>query len=353
MSKLYTVYDVIDKAMKLRASDIHIVRGIPIRIRIDGILKNLDENIMTEEDCEAYARELSASYDEISKIGELDLAIGTPDGTRCRVNLFRQQGSVSAAIRILNSRIPNLEDLNLPPQVIKFTEYKQGIVLVTGATGAGKSTTLACLLDRINHTQPKHIITLEAPIEYVYIPDQCVINQRDVGLDTRSFEDGLRSILREDPDVILIGEMRDLSTIETALVAAETGHLVFATLHTNSAADTIDRIVKVFPTEQQPQIRMQLSTCLQAVLCQQLLPHQSGRGRVVATEIMTATPAIRNLIREGKTPQIDNAITTSAAEGNQLMDTSLISLYRQHKISAETAVHAAHDRDFVRQSTMF
>lgn len=353
MSKLYTVYEVIDKAMKLRASDIHIVRGIPIRIRIDGILKNLDENIMTEEDCEAYARELSASYDEISKIGELDLAIGTPDGTRCRVNLFRQQGSVSAAIRILNSRIPNLEDLNLPPQVIKFTEYKQGIVLVTGATGAGKSTTLACLLDRINRTQPKHIITLEAPIEYVYIPDQCVINQRDVGLDTRSFEDGLRSILREDPDVILIGEMRDLSTIETALVAAETGHLVFATLHTNSAADTIDRIVKVFPTEQQPQIRMQLSTCLQAVLCQQLLPHQSGRGRVVATEIMTATPAIRNLIREGKTPQIDNAITTSAAEGNQLMDTSLISLYRQHKISAETAVHAAHDRDFVRQSTMF
>lgn len=353
MSKLYTVYEVIDKAMKLRASDIHIVRGIPIRIRIDGILKNLDENIMTEEDCVAYARELSASYDEISKIGELDLAIGTPDGTRCRVNLFRQQGSVSAAIRILNSRIPNLEDLNLPPQVIKFTEYKQGIVLVTGATGAGKSTTLACLLDRINRTQPKHIITLEAPIEYVYIPDQCVINQRDVGLDTRSFEDGLRSILREDPDVILIGEMRDLSTIETALVAAETGHLVFATLHTNSAADTIDRIVKVFPTEQQPQIRMQLSTCLQAVLCQQLLPHQSGRGRVVATEIMTATPAIRNLIREGKTPQIDNAITTSAAEGNQLMDTSLISLYRQHKISAETAVHAAHDRDFVRQSTMF
>ncbi len=353
MSKLYTVYEVIDKAMKLRASDIHIVRGIPIRIRIDGILKNLDENIMTEEDCVAYARELSASYDEISKIGELDLAIGTPDGTRCRVNLFRQQGSVSAAIRILNSRIPNLEDLNLPPQVIKFTEYKQGIVLVTGATGAGKSTTLACLLDRINHTQPKHIITLEAPIEYVYIPDQCVINQRDVGLDTRSFEDGLRSILREDPDVILIGEMRDLSTIETALVAAETGHLVFATLHTNSAADTIDRIVKVFPTEQQPQIRMQLSTCLQAVLCQQLLPHQSGRGRVVATEIMTATPAIRNLIREGKTPQIDNAITTSAAEGNQLMDTSLISLYRQHKISAETAVHAAHDRDFVRQSTVF
>lgn len=353
MSKLYSIYEVIERAKALRGSDIHIVKSLPIRVRTDGRLKDLDDNVMTDEDCVAYAREISDNYDEIAEIGEQDLAISTPDGTRCRVNLFRQQGAVSAAIRILNNRIPAIEELNLPPQVIKFTEYKQGIVLITGATGAGKSTTLACLLNQINKTQSKHIITLEAPIEYVYVADQCVINQRDVGLDTRSFEDGLRSILREDPDVILIGEMRDLSTIETALVAAETGHLVFATLHTNSAADTIDRIVKVFPTEQQPQIRMQLSTCLQAVMCQQLLPHHSGRGRVLATEVMTATPAIRNLIREGKTPQIDNAITTSAAEGNHLMDTSLISLFRQHKISAETAVHAAHDREFVRMSTVF
>lgn len=353
MSKLLSITEIVAQAQKLRASDIHIVCGIPIRLRIDGRLEDLDSNVMTHEDCEAYATELSSHYDEITRIGEQDLAIGFPDGTRCRVNLFRQQGAVSAAIRILNNRIPAFEELGLPGQVKKFTDFKQGIVLVTGETGAGKSTTLASLLDRINHSQKKHIITLEDPIEYVYTPDQCVINQREIGQDTRSFADGLKAILREDPDVILVGEMRTLNTIETALIAAETGHLVFATLHTNSAADTVDRIVKVFPAEQQPQIRMQLSTCLQAVLCQQLLPHQSGRGRVLATEVMTVTPAIRNLIREGKTPQIDNAITTSAAEGNQLMDTSVIALFRQRKINAETAIHAAHDRDFVRRSSMF
>lgn len=353
MSKLLSINEVITKAQKLRASDIHIVCGIPIRLRVDGKLHNLDGNIMTAADCEAYARDLTDQYDEIARIGELDLAIGFPDGTRCRVNLFRQQGTVSAAIRILNNHIPAFEELGLPPQVQQFTDFKQGIVLVTGETGAGKSTTLACLLDQINHTQSKHIITLEDPIEYIYTPDQCIINQREIGHDTRSFSDGLNSILREDPDVILIGEMRNLSTIETALMAAETGHLVFATLHTNSAADTVDRIVDVFPADQQTQIRTQLSMCLQAVVCLQLLPHMSGRGRVLATEVMMVNNAIRNLIREGKTPQIANAITSSASDGNQLMDTSLIQLYRQRKISSETAIRAAHDKDFVRRSTLF
>lgn len=353
MSKLLSINDIISKAQKMRASDIHIVCGIPIRLRIDGKLHNLDGNIMTSADCESYARDLTDHYDEIARIGELDLAIGFPDGTRCRVNLFRQQGNVSAAIRILNNHIPAFDELGLPPQVQQFTDFSQGIVLVTGETGAGKSTTLACLLNQINHTQSKHIITLEDPIEYIYTPDQCIINQREVGHDTRSFTDGLNSILREDPDVILVGEMRNLSTIETALMAAETGHLVFATLHTNSAADTVDRIVDVFPAEQQTQIRTQLSMCLQAVVCLQLLPHMSGRGRVLATEVMTVNNAIRNLIREGKTPQIANAITTSASDGNQLMDTSLIQLYRQRKISSETAIRAAHDKDFVRRSTLF
>ena len=353
MSKLLTITEVLAQAQKLRASDIHIINGIPITLRIDGHLDHLDENVMTPADCEAYARELSEHYDEISRIGEQDLAIGFPDGTRCRVNLFRQQGSVSAAIRILNNHIPTFDELGLPPQVQKLTEFSQGIVLVTGETGAGKSTTLACLLDIINHTQSKHIITLEDPIEYIYTPDKCIINQREIGQDTRSFGDGLNSILREDPDVILVGEMRNLATIETALIAAETGHLVFATLHTNSAADTVDRIVDVFPAEQQPQIRMQLSMCLQAVLCQQLLPHMSGRGRVLATELMVANHAVRNLIREGKTPQIANAITSSVADGNHLMDTSLISLFRQRKITSESAIRAAHDKDFVRRSTLF
>ena len=353
MSKILTLSDIINKAQRMRASDIHIVCGIPIRVRVDGMLQNLDTNVMTAEDCEEYARELSNHYEDIATIGEQDMAIGFPDGTRCRVNLFRQQGYVSAAIRILNNHIPAFEELGLPANIANFTEFNQGIVLITGETGSGKSTTLACLLDKINHTQQKHIITLEDPIEYIYTPDQCIINQREVGQDTRSFADGLKSILREDPDVILIGEMRSLSTIETALIAAETGHLVFATLHTNSAADTVDRIVDVFPAEQQAQIRMQLSMCLQAVVCQQLLPHLSGRGRVLATEVMTATPAVRNLIREGKTPQIANAIATNGAEGNHLMDSSLITLFRQRKISSDAAIKHAHDPDYVRRSTLF
>lgn len=353
MAKLYTMPEIIAKAQRLRASDIHIVCGIPIRVRVDGRLNNLDTNVMTAQDCEEYAREISNHYEDISHIGEQDLAVGFPDGTRCRVNLFRQQGYVSAAIRILNNHIPAFEELGLPAAVANFTNFNQGIVLVTGETGSGKSTTLACLLDRINHTQGKHIITLEDPIEYIYTPDQCIINQREVGQDTRSYADGLKSILREDPDVILIGELRNYTTIETALIAAETGHLVFATLHTNSAADTVDRIVDVFPAEQQAQVRMQLSSTLQAVVCQQLLPHMSGRGRVLATEVMIANPAIRNLIREGKTPQIDNAIATSGNEGNQLMDSSLISLYKKRKITSEMAIKHAHDPDYVRRSTLF
>lgn len=350
---IHSLDEIITKAQELRASDIHIVCGIPIRVRIDGKLVSLDDNIMTHEDCVYYAKELSPNYDEIADIGEQDVALGFADGTRCRINLFRQQGSVSAAIRILNDHIPSFKELGLPLEVEQFTEFNQGIVLVTGETGSGKSTTLACLLDKINHTQSKHIITLEDPIEYIYHPDKCIINQREVGQDTRSFQDGLKSILREDPDVILVGEMRTLSTIETALIAAETGHLVFATLHTNSAADTIDRIVDVFPADQQLQVRMQLSMSLQAVICQQLVPHMSGMGRVLATEVMIANNAIRNLIREGKTPQIANSIATTAAEGNHLMDTSLISLFKQRKITSEVAIRAAHDREYVRRSTLY
>lgn len=353
MSRIHSMSEIISLAQRQRASDIHIVAGIPIRIRVDGRLRNLDENVMTHDDCEAYARELSNHYEDIAHIGEQDLAIGFPDGTRCRVNLFRQQGNVSAALRILNNHIPAFEELGLPGNIASFADFKQGIVLITGETGSGKSTTLATLLDKINHTQDKHIITLEDPIEYIYTPDRCIINQREVGQDTRSYADGLKSILREDPDVILIGEMRSLDTIETALIAAETGHLVFATLHTNSAADTVDRIVDVFPAGQQAQIRMQLSMSLQAVVCQQLLPHMSGRGRVLATEVMVANGAIRNLIREGKTPQIANAIATSGNEGNHLMDSSLISLFKQRKITSDVATKAAHDRDYVKRSTMF
>ena len=336
-------------AKKMGASDIHLVAGLPPKCRVDGKLTSMTPETLTHEACEEYARELAGSrYDEIKEIGELDLAQTIAD-ERVRINLFRQQGHISAALRILSSRIPKLEDLGLPPIVSQFPSWQKGIILVTGETGSGKSTTLAAILDRINHSRTDHIITLEDPVEYIYEPDQCVINQREIGKDTESYDFGLRAILREDPDVILIGEMRDLSTIETALTAAETGHLVFATLHTNSAPDAIDRIVGVFPAERQPQIRIQLSTTLRAVLSQQLLPKRNNIGRIAACETMIVTPAIRNLIREGKTPQMVSAMLSSAAEGSITMDNFLIKLLREKKISPEVAVEAASDKNYVKK----
>ncbi|MDO5391626.1 MAG: type IV pilus twitching motility protein PilT [Eubacteriales bacterium] len=339
-------------AKKMGASDIHLVAGLEPKCRVDGKLTSMNPERLTHEQCEEYARELAGSrYQDIKEIGELDLAQTIAD-ERVRINLFRQQGHVSAALRILSNRIPKLEDLGLPPIVNQFPSWQKGIILVTGETGSGKSTTLAAILDRINHSRTDHIITLEDPVEYIYEPDQCVINQREVGKDTESYDLGLRAILREDPDVILIGEMRDLSTIETALTAAETGHLVFATLHTNSAPDAIDRIVGVFPAERQPQIRIQLSTTLRAVLAQQLLPKRNNLGRIAACEVMVVTPAIRNLIREGKTPQMLSAMLSSASEGSVTMDNFLIKLLREKKISPEVAVEAAYDKIYVNKHTI-
>lgn len=336
--------DWIARAQQERVSDVHIVAGLPVRGRVDGRLLDLTETPMSWEDCENVGRELADSrFSEIERMGEVDLAKSFPCGVRTRINLFRQQGSLSAAIRLLAERIPELEELQLPPAVSNFENYRTGIVLVTGETGSGKSTTLASVLNRINHTRQAHIITLEDPIEYVYTPDKCVINQRQIGADTRSYADGLRSILREDPDVILIGEMRDLNTIETALTAAETGHLVFATLHTNSAADAIDRIVNVFPEGQQKQIRLQLSTTLRAVLSQQLLPRKSGKGRVAACEVMIVNSAIRNLIREGKTPQMESFMAMNAQNGSILMDAALQRLVRDGSVSQQTALSYARD----------
>lgn len=336
--------DWIAKAQQERVSDVHIVAGLPVRGRVDGRLMDLTETPMSWEDCENVGRELAGSrFSEIERMGEVDLAKSFPCGVRTRINLFRQQGSLSAAIRLLAQRIPELEELQLPPAVSNFENYRTGIVLVTGETGSGKSTTLASVLNRINHTRQAHIITLEDPIEYVYTPDKCVINQRQIGADTRSYADGLRSILREDPDVILIGEMRDLNTIETALTAAETGHLVFATLHTNSAADAIDRIVNVFPEGQQKQIRLQLSTTLRAVLSQQLLPRKTGKGRIAACEVMIVNSAIRNLIREGKTPQMESFMAMNAQNGSILMDAALQRLVRDGSVSQQTALSYARD----------
>lgn len=344
------IEELIIKAKEEGASDIHLVCGLAPRYRLDGEVIPMSTSPLSKEDCEEYARELAGEeYEKIARIGELDLA-KTLVGERVRINLFRQQGNVSAAIRILSSSIPRLQELGLPPVVGEFSSWKKGIVLVTGETGSGKSTTLAAVLNQINQTRHAHIITLEDPVEYIYQPDRCIINQREIGTDTYSYADGLRAILREDPDIILIGEMRDQNTIETALTAAETGHLVFATLHTNSAPDSIDRIVGSFPAEKQAQVRIQLSTCLKAVLSQQLLPKRSGKGRVAACEVMVVNAAIKNLIREGKTPQMYSAMLSGASEGSVTMDNTLLKMVREGLIDVKTAQNAANDREYIKKN---
>lgn len=338
------IEQIVASAVTAKASDIHIVCGIPVRFRVDGVLQNMDDHVLTAEECKALAEEVAGDcFFKINDQGEADLAI-TVAGRRCRINVFLQQGRYSIALRLLNDAIPNLDALGLPAIVSKFPEYKNGLVLITGETGSGKSTTLAAVLDSINHKESRHILTLEDPIEYVYTPDKCVINQREVGRDTQSFASGLRAALREDPDVVLVGEMRDLDTIEIALTAAETGHLVFGTVHTNSAADAIDRIVDVFPAERQRQIRLQLSMSLKAVVSQQLLRRRTG-GRVAACEVMVVDYAIRNLIREGKTPQIVNAIQTSQANGCIPMNTAVMQLLSSGAITVEVAQEAMGEGD--------
>ena len=347
------IEQLIVSARAAGASDVHLVCGLPVKFRVDGRLVDAGANgdaPLTHDDCERLAEELAGGdFDRIKRIGELDRA-DTIAGARVRINLFRQQGHVSAALRLLSDAIPPLETLGLPPAVMDFPNIQRGIVVVTGETGSGKSTTLAALIDAINHTRAENIITMEDPIEYIYTPDRSIISQREIGQDTASYHDALRAVLREDPDIILIGEMRDLDTIQTALTAAETGHFVLATLHTKSAADSIDRMVDVFPEGLQRQIRMQISTTLVAVLSQQLLPSRDGSGRALACELMMVTPAIRNLIREGKTPQIQSSLATSAAAGSVTMDNALLNLYRARAIDAQTALEAAHDVDYVRKN---
>ncbi len=345
-----TLEEIVVQAADAGASDIHLTAGQPPKYRLHGQIRSMNDEVLSPSDCVEYAKELvGEEWKQIEQIGELDAA-KTVAGHRIRINLYKVSGTVSAALRLLSDYIPKIAELNLPDAVKMFPTYQKGIVLVTGETGSGKSTTLAAILDEINHTRNEHIITLEDPIEYIYQPDRCVISQREVGTDTRSYADGLRAILREDPDIILIGEMRDSETIETALTAAETGHLVFATLHTNSASDAIDRIVGTFTAEHQPQIRMQLSTTIKAVLSQQLLVRKDGKGRVAACEVMISTPAIRNQIREGKTPQMESAILTSAKEGSVTMDNYLLKLVKEGMIDTETAVNAANKPDYIRQN---
>ena len=345
------IEELVAKAKADGASDIHLICGLAPKYRRDGEIADMGGAILTSEDCFAVARYLAGvEFEKFVKEGEFDSA-DTFAGNRCRIHLFMQQGVPSLALRLLREEIPVLEKLSLPPAVAPLVDLHKGIVLVTGETGSGKSTTLAALLDAINHRFARHIVTLEDPVEYVYKPDKCVINQREVGRDTQSFAAGLRASLREDPDVILIGEMRDRETIETAITAAETGHLVFGTLHTGSASDAVDRIVQVFPEGAQTQIRLQLSMTLQAVLTQQLVPKKGG-GRALAAELMLVTDAIRNLIRSGNTPQIANAVATSAAIGGQTMDQALVKLVRAGQITRDTALHYAREPDYVKKNAI-
>ncbi len=348
---MMTIEEMVAKAKAEGASDIHLICGLRPKYRVSGSLEDMIDEVMTPDDCLAAARFLCGDrYDEFDQVGELDAAETYADN-RCRIHVFKQQGFPSVALRLLREEIPDLNNLGLPPIIPTLTELHKGIVLVTGETGSGKSTTLAALIDSINHKYKYHIVTLEDPVEYIYKPDLCAINQREIGKDTRSFSDGLRASLREDPNVILIGEMRDRDTIETAITAAETGHLVFGTLHTGSASDAVDRIVQVFPADAQTQIRLQLSMTLAAVLTQQLVPKKGG-GRALACELMIVTDAIRNLIRAGNTPQIANAVATSSAIGGMTMDQALVKLVRSGTITKDVALHYSHSRDYVNKNAM-
>ena len=342
------IFKLLEIGVELGASDIHItVDSYPIA-RVKGSFVKLREERLSKEDTLQMAREITGDkkFKILEENGEVDLSVSIQSGDRFRVNAYKQRGNYAIAIRTITSQIPSFKTLGLPDVVASFAEKHKGLVLVTGPTGSGKSTTLASLIDIINSTQERHIITLEDPIEYVHHHKKGIVNQREIGNDTDSFNAALRAALRQDPDVILVGEMRDPETVSIALTAAETGHLVFSTLHTVGSAKTIDRIVDMFPAEQQQQIRTQLSTVCEGVISQQLIKTIDGRNRVAALEVMVTTPAIRNLIRENKTYQIQNIIQTSSKIGMQSMDQELVNLFRQGKISKESVLSRCTDFEY-------
>jgi twitching motility protein PilT len=336
--------EVLREMVNAHASDVHITAGFPPAIRDRGRIKPMDgfgklNNQQTREVVYSILNDDQRKRFENEQ--QLDFAYAIPGVARFRVNCYFQRGSVSAAFRLIPQEIPALDSLGLPPVLRELTKKPRGFVLVTGPTGSGKSTTLAAMIDAINVENDNHILTIEDPIEFLHRHKRSIVNQREVGADAADFSLGLRAALRQDPDVILVGEMRDLETVSTALTAAETGHLVFATLHTQSTAQTVDRIIDVFPPNQQAQVRTQLSIALQGIVTQQLLPTADGMGRVVATEVLIPTPAIRNLIREGKTHQIYAALQTSGAVGMQTMDADLVRLVRGGKITRTLAEERA------------
>jgi twitching motility protein PilT len=343
-----TLPELLKTTVDIQGSDLHLSIGTPPQVRVHGELVRLDSADLTPADTKALAYSVltDAQKKRFEETLELDFSFGIRGIARFRCNLFNQKGAVAAVYRQIPEKIRSFDELQLPPVIAKLAEKPRGLVLVTGPTGSGKSTTLAAMIDKINTETKGHILTIEDPIEYIHPHKSCLVNQREVHADTNSFTHALRAALREDPDVVLIGEMRDLETVEAALRIAETGHLTFGTLHTNSAASTINRIIDVFPAHQQSQIRTQLSLVLEGIVCQALLPKANGEGRVISLEVLVPTPAIRNLIREDKIHQIYSSMQTGQEKvGMQTMNQSLASLYMRRQITLETALNASSNRE--------
>jgi twitching motility protein PilT len=337
--------EVLLEVISRRASDLHITAGAPPMVRVRGRLAPIDGfPVLTPTDTReiVYSILSNAQRQKFENNWQLDFAYQIPGTARFRVNAYFQRSAIGAAFRLIPFEVVPFESLGLPKVVSGFADKPRGLVLVTGPTGSGKSTTLASLIDLINASREEHIMTIEDPIEFLHQHKKCIVNQRELGSDAPSFSDALKAALRQDPDVILVGEMRDLETIGTAITAAETGHLVFATLHTQDTPQTVDRIIDVFPPEQQAQIRAQLSVCLQGIMTQMLLPTADGAGRCVAAEILVPTPAVRNLIREGKSHQIYSVLQTGGSHGMQTMDAALSQLLRSGKVTRQLAESRAH-----------
>ena len=340
------VRETLRQAVEMGASDIFIIAGLPLTYKVDGRQRRMEARLMPADTAAVISDIYTLCGRSRSRIEREDMdddfSFSIPDLGRFRANVLHQRGSLAAGSRVIRFGLPEPEKLNIPPEVLASARLMKGLVLVTGSAGSGKSTTLACLINAINQTREGHIITMEDPIEYIHRHDRCIVTQREISTDSPSYVSALRSALRESPDVILLGEMRDYETIEVAMTAAETGQLLFSTLHTTGAANTVDRIIDVFPAGQQAQVRMQLSMVLQAVISQQLVPTLDGK-QTPAFEIMYTNPAIKNLIREAKTHQIDSAIQAGAAQGMCTMDASLLRLVTEKRVSKETALtHCMH-----------
>lgn len=343
--KMATIEEMLTIAKEAGASDVHITVGIPPKMRVNGKLITMDFQRLLPSDTVQLALEImnEQQREQFEERGEHDMSFSIPNLGRYRVNAYKQRGSVAIALRLVGTQVPSPESLGVPSSVVDLYQRKRGLVLVTGPTGSGKSTTLAAIIDKVNNNRECHVITLEDPIEYLHQHKMSMVNQREIGLDSQSYANALRAALREDPDVILVGEMRDFETISVAITAAETGHLVLSTLHTIGAASTVDRVIDVFPPYQQQQIRVQLANVLEAVISQQLIPRTDGKGRVAAFEVLHANHAVRNLIREGKSHQLMSVMQTNRKAGMIAMDEAIMQLFYDGKIDREMAIQFAQD----------